>query len=249
MTNNEPGSIRVCAVVPVYRHVEFIEQVVNRLREQKLHCVLVNDGNNESDSTKLHALFTDADDVTIVDQYPNQGKGAAAYTGFKAAHSAGYTHALQVDADGQHTIEDFPKLLEISQSCPESLVTGIPSYDETVPKARLYGRYLTHFWVWVETLSFEIRDSMCGFRIYPLKATLNQLDRHLAPRMDFDTHIMVRLFWSGVRVESVPTRVTYPEDGVSNFRMWRDNVRMTALHIRLVCGMLVRSPLLLARKR
>jgi hypothetical protein len=37
-----------------------------------------------------------------------------------------------------------------------------------VPKGRLYGRYATHVWIWINTLSFEIRDSMCGYRVYPL---------------------------------------------------------------------------------
>ena len=29
----------------------------------------------------------------------------------------------------------------------------------------------------------------------------------------------------------------YPEDGLSHFRMWHDNVRITAMHTRLVLGM------------
>jgi hypothetical protein len=42
--------------------------------------------------------------------------------------------------------------------------------------------------------------------------------------------------------------VRYPLDGVSHYRMFRDNVRMTSLHVRLVLGMLVRLPMLLWRK-
>lgn len=59
-----------------------------------------------------------------------------------------------------------------------------------MPKGRLYGRYLTHFWVWVETLSLDIRDSMCGFRIYPLAATEALLrSEALGERMDFDIEV------------------------------------------------------------
>lgn len=241
-------SIKVCAVIPVYRHVQFVGEVYERVNSLGLHCFIVNDGNSEADSHALHQRFSGKSGVTVLDQYPNGGKGMAAYKGFQAAQNAGYTHALQVDADGQHCIEDYPKLRAELEYDPNALITGIPIYDDSVPKTRLYSRYITHFWVWVETLSFRITDSMCGFRIYPLAGTLKQLDRRVAPRMDFDTHIMVRMFWDGVDVRSVPTKVIYPENGVSNFRLWRDNVRLTGMHTRLVLGMLLRLPLLISRK-
>ena len=66
--------------------------------------------------------------------------------------------------------------------------------------------------------------------------------------MQFDTEILVRLFWHGTRVISVPTRVTYPSDGVSHFDLWRDNLRISAMHARLFFGMLRRLPRLLARR-
>src|SRR3546814_9671128 len=98
----------------------------------------------------------------------------------------------------------------------------------SVPKSRLYGRYITHVWVWINTLSLRIRDSMLGFRVYPLAITLQiWRTQHVGRRMDFDTEIMVRLFWADVDVLSLPTRVTYPSDGVSHFDVWRDNLRIS----------------------
>ncbi|HRE16016.1 MAG TPA: glycosyltransferase family 2 protein, partial [Rhodocyclaceae bacterium] len=122
--------------------------------------------------------------------------------------------------------------------------------DDSIPKARLYGRLLTHFWVWVETLSFAIGDSMCGFRLYPLAATLDLIDRVKIPtRMDFDIEIIVRLMWDGVPVENLPTRVTYPQGGLSHFDVLRDNVRISWMHTRLSTTMVFRLPLILWRKR
>lgn len=241
-------NIKLCAVIPVYRHVEFVESVFDRLQEFNLHCFIVNDGNTDDGRDQLHRIFANKSNATLIDQYPNGGKGKASYLGFKYAYESGFTHAVQVDADGQHNIEDLPELAKKSSLNPEALVTGVPIYDASVPKSRLYSRYITHFWVWVETLSFEIKDSMCGFRIYPLKQTLKQLDKKVSSRMDFDTDIMVRMYWDGVKVYSVPTRVIYPEDGVSNFRLWRDNVRISAMHTRLFFGMLLRLPWLISRK-
>jgi hypothetical protein len=42
--------------------------------------------------------------------------------------------------------------------------------------------------------------------------------------------------------------VTYPQDGLSHFRLGLDNWLITKMHTRLAFGMLVRAPLLLWRK-
>ncbi|HEY5806511.1 MAG TPA: hypothetical protein VIT67_01000, partial [Povalibacter sp.] len=132
---------------------------------------------------------------------------------------------------------------------PGSVICGCPVFDASIPKGRYYGRYLTHAMVWLETLSFEIRDSMCGFRLYPLDLTAPMLQPgKVGTRMDFDTEMLVKLHWRQLPMYWIETRVTYPLDGVSHFRMVLDNVRMTSLHIRLTLGMLVRLPFLLWRK-
>jgi hypothetical protein len=66
--------------------------------------------------------------------------------------------------------------------------------------------------------------------------------------MDFDTEVLVRLFWDGIGVVNVGTRVGYPTDGVSHFRMFFDNVLISRMHATLFLGMLIRAPKLLARK-
>jgi glycosyltransferase involved in cell wall biosynthesis len=240
--------IRACIVIPVYRHALTLPPLLSRIRELGLFTVLVNDGGDEAASEYLRNLRRPGE-IELCEQFPNRGKGAAVLTGLRRAAELGYTHCVQIDADGQHNPNDIPLLLAEAEQRPEALITGVPRYDASVPQHRLYARYITHFWVWVETLSLQIRDSMCGFRVYPLESTLALARRvNLGQRMDFDTEVMVRLYWRGLDVVSVPTQVTYPEGGVSNFHLWRDNLMISAMHTRLVCGMLVRLPLLLWRK-
>ncbi|GHU20338.1 hypothetical protein FACS189475_09020 [Betaproteobacteria bacterium] len=117
-----------------------------------------------------------------------------------------------------------------------------------MPKGRLYGRYLTHVWVWINTLSLRIPDSMCGFRIYPLAAVMPLLPvLARASRMDFDTEILVRLDWAAAPIVNLPVAVRYPVGGLSHFQPLRDNLRISAMHTRLFFGMLHRFPQLLAR--
>jgi hypothetical protein len=241
---------RPCLVVPYFRHENALPLLLDSLRPCGLHCFLVDDGNTGASLERLRELApAQAAWLEVVTLAPNQGKGAAVHAGCAAAARAGYTHAVQIDADGQHDAGDIPKLLGAAREHPAALVTGIPRYDASVPAVRFYGRYLTHALVWLHTLSFEVRDSMCGFRVYPLASSLALWQRRrIGRRMDFDTDVIVRLHWQGMRVISVPTRVTYPADGVSNFHYLRDNLRMISLHLRLLAGMLLRSPLLIARR-
>jgi predicted LPLAT superfamily acyltransferase len=220
--------------------------VLARLQPFELTCIIVDDGSSAETQQQLAHLTG----VTVIRLETNSGKGEAVIAGLKAAELAGFTHAVQVDADGQHCIEDIPRFLDEARKHPDSLISGMPHYDETVPKSRLYGRYVTHVWVWIETLSLSLKDSMCGFRVYPLSETLAIVARHRpGKRMDFDTEIMVRLYWAGTDSRFIRTRVIYPPDGVSHFDALRDNLRISWMHTRLFFGMLPRIPALLARRR
>jgi predicted LPLAT superfamily acyltransferase/GT2 family glycosyltransferase len=242
-------SLRPCILVPVYNHKKAIAETVAALTHYDLPVILVDDGSDDATQTVLAHLACTQPLVQLLRLPQNCGKGAAVMHGMRYACADGFTHALQIDADGQHDLRDVPKFLERGAASPAAVICGQAVYDASIPKARLYGRLVTHFWVWIETLSFAIADSMCGFRLYPLKATCALIEHErIAQRMDFDIEIVVRLAWRGLAFENIPTRITYPRDGVSHFHMFADNVRISMTHTRLVFGMLRRLPKLLLRR-
>ncbi len=238
-------------LIPVYNHEHAIGTVVQQVLAHGLHCVLVDDGSHAACQQTLERLQAVHPDCTTLLRLPvNQGKGGAALAGMRAAWQAGFTHALQIDADGQHDADAIPDFVAACKAQPDAAICGYPRYDASVRKARLYGRYATHIWVWINTLSLRIRDSMCGFRLYPLAATLAIADKsHIGRRMDFDTEIIVRMDWAGIPIVNLPIRVHYPLDGVSHFDVLRDNLRISLMHTRLFFGMLPRLPRLLWRLR
>lgn len=241
--------LRTCVVIPVYNHHSVLPTIVARLVDAGLHCFLVDDGSEERTRTVVAELSESYAGVYVHRLPENMGKGVAVLTGLRIAAEQGFSHAVQVDADGQHDVSQIGEFIRAAETDPEALVSGRPVYDASVPRARLYGRYVTHVWVWIETLSLAIEDSMCGFRVYPIRATLAVADGvSVGRRMDFDTEIMVRMYWAGVNCRFIPTHVTYPEDGVSHFKVLADNVRISAMHTRLFFGMLRRLPRLLARR-
>lgn len=233
----------------MFDHEHAVARVVAAVRAAGLHCVLVDDGSGPACARELDHLAATVPHTRVLRLPVNGGKGAAMLAGFTAAWHSGYSHGLQIDADGQHSLGDISTFIEAARREPQALICGRPLFDRSMPAVRHYGRYLTHTLVWLNTLSRSIPDSMCGFRIYPLAAVINLMaEEYIGRRMDFDVEIIVRMYWRRVPMRWLPTRVTYPLDGVSHFRMIRDNGRMVALQLRLFGGMLRRLPRLLGRR-
>lgn len=242
-------TFKPCIVIPVYNHGTEVCVLLPRLAPLGLRVYLVNDGSHDDCVALLHQAAETDDWVEVIDHAQNRGKGGAVLSGLRAASRQGYSHALQIDADGQHDPGDIPRFLTTAAENPGAVVTGQPVFDDSVPKGRLAARYLTHVWVWIETLSFSIPDSMCGFRVYPLDEVLPLAERtRLGQRMDFDPEVLVRLYWKGTPIVSLPTAVKYPLGGASHFRLFHDNLLITRMHVRLFFGMLWRAPMLLYRR-
>ena len=223
------SDFRPVVIIPSRNHGLTLGGVLEGLAPLKLPVIVVDDASDAESARELDRLAALHPEMTLLRHEVNRGKGGAFLTGLEHAVSEGYTHALQVDSDGQHDLADAPALLESARRHPGVLWSARPEYDESVPKKRLIGRYVTHVWVWIETLSFEIVDSMCGYRVYPVADTLAVIkSRPVGLFMDFDTEIMVRLYWRSLPVRFIRSRVIYPEGGRSNFRMWED---LSLIHI------------------
>ena len=244
----DSAGVKICAIVPVYRHEKTSRRVVESLVNLNVPVILIDDGNAPEGHEILVQIAKDFADVELVTHKCNRGKGAAMRSGMEAAVAAGFTHALQVDADGQHDMEAIPFFINEVREHPDDLICGYPEYDESVPKAREQGRKITNFWVAIETLSLKIPDAMCGFRIYPLSLSWPVMKCLRNNRMGVDIESIVRLAWAGLQMRFFPIKVRYPEDGVSNFRMFHDNVVISMTHTMLCFGMLFRLPLILGRR-
>jgi glycosyltransferase involved in cell wall biosynthesis len=242
--------INPCIVIPIHNHQATIASVLDQLVPFGLPCIIVDDG---SDIATRHVLEEQGKRhpwVQVLHHPRRSGKGEAVKTGLLRAHEIGFSHALQIDADGQHEVRDIPRFLAEAEAYPEALVLGKPAFGEDAPRSRRLGRRLSQFWVWVETLSLAIADPLLGFRVYPVPKVVALIQQqHLGSYMEFDPEVAVRLYWRGVLIRNVVTAVIYPQDGSSHFRLVRDNVRLSWLYIRLFFGMLYRAPGLLRMER
>ncbi|HEX3675563.1 MAG TPA: glycosyltransferase [Rhizomicrobium sp.] len=235
-----------CAVLPTHNHVDALDAILTRLETEGLQAIVIDDGSTPDIAARIRETCARHPNAEYLLRPTNGGKGAAVLSGLTRASERGFSHAVQIDADGQHDLDGLAALLAMSARYPNAVVSGVPQYDKTLPLMRRIWRPFTNFWVHVNTLSFQIVDAMCGFRVYPAAAILALPVK--GRRMDFDIEVLVKAYWAGIAVAAAPVQVRYPQGNFSNFDVLRDNVRLSALQTRLFFGMLLRSPVLLFRR-
>lgn len=208
---------------------------------------VVIDGSTDGSADALDDL-----PVRVVRRLRNGGKGAAIRSALTEALAQGFTHALTMDADGQHPTGHIQRFMAASAAAPQALVLGVPQFGPDAPALRVKGRRISNWWANLETLWTGIQDSLFGFRVYPVAPLCAAMARSSGMRgFDFDPEAAVRLVWMGVPPLNLPAPVLYVatnEGGVSHFQYGRDNALLTWMHVRLMVGMLLRLPLLVWRR-
>lgn len=239
--------MKFCLVVPVFNHAATVRSVLDDLRASvgaQQQIVVVDDGSTDASAAACENL----PGVTLLRHPKNRGKGAALLTAFRWAHQRGFSHAITVDSDGQHCPADVPRIIDAARAHPDDVIVGWRDMDAAcargmhVPARSRKGRDAARFWLRVQT-GQDIPDTQCGLRAYPLAPTLAL--RYWFKRYDFETEVLARLAWAGLRVRSVPVECIYfPADRrVSHFRPIVDTLRGVRVNIALVVRRLMPWPI------
>ena len=105
------GGVNACVLIPIFDHGETIGGVLEGLASLRLPCLVVNDGSGRETTETLTALAARLPWVEVEHLPTNRGRGAALRHGYRAAWARGFSHAVQLDADGQHDPKEVLALL------------------------------------------------------------------------------------------------------------------------------------------
>ena len=239
-------------LIPSYNPGGKALETVRAARAQWDPVWVIVDGSTDGSAEELTAMARGDPGLRVLVRERNGGKGAALLDGLIAARREGFTHALTMDADGQHPAGRIRAFMSASAAAPEAMILGDPVFDASAPRIRLRGRRIANWCTNLETLWAGVHDTLFGFRVYPI-AALIEVMRHSRwmRRFDFDPEAAVRLAWRGTPLVNLPAPVRYftaEEGGVSHFNYWRDNVLLTSMYLRLLAGFVIRLPVLIARR-
>ena len=234
---------RYCIIIPTYNNCRTVADVARRALAVCPDVIVVNDGSTDGTAGMLKDV-----NVTILVHDRNLGKGQALKTGLRYAGGKGFTHAVTIDADGQHFPEDIPALISESDRTPKNIIVGCRNLtSENMPRQNTFANRFSNFWFRLQTAQ-KLDDTQSGFRIYPLDKLYGLW--LVTSRYEAELELMVYAAWHGVRVTGVPVRVLYQPEGerVSHFRPFWDFFRITVLNTLLCFGaVLYALPLALFR--
>lgn len=230
------GNTRLCVIIPTYNNAGTIANVVESVWAFCKDIIVVNDGCTDGTNDILHSCTYP---ITIVSYSKNRGKGYALVAGFKKARAMGYSHAITIDADGQHFASDIPRFVNEMERCPNAIIVGNRNLNEkNMPRGNTFANKFSNFWFRLQT-GVSLADTQSGYRLYPL-AQLHGLNV-ITSRYEAELELLVMAAWSGVNIISVPVRVYYPpvEERVTHFRPIYDFVRISILNVILCIGAVI----------
>ncbi|MES1194944.1 MAG: glycosyltransferase family 2 protein, partial [Opitutus sp.] len=249
-----PSSSTHLVLLPSYNTGPRLAGVIREVLRHWQPVLVVIDGSTDGSEQPLLELARTQPGLSVLVLPKNSGKGAAVLAGLATARDRGYSHALVMDADGQHPAAGIAEFMAASAQHPAAMILGRPVFGADVPAARLHGRKISVGLVRLETLGAAVADPLYGFRVYPVQPLLAVLGpRRGGRRYDFDTEAAVRLFWSGIEPVNLPSPVKYftrAEGGVSHFHYLRDNLTLVRMHTRLILELaFFRWPAVLRHRR
>ena len=191
----------IVALIPGYNEAPRIGAVVE-VANRHLPVLVVDDGS--SDGTADRALAAGA---TVIEQRPNQGKGAALRAGFQRALDQGADAVLTLDADGQHDPAEIPAFLAaFAADPPPDLVIGRRNFRAMPPIRRLSNVVGGKAFSWA--VGREIADNQSGYRLIGrriLEATIDSDERGF----EFEVEMITTCIRLGGTIAWVPIRTIY----------------------------------------
>lgn len=234
--DTKPRNGEVWCALPVYNNADTVQDVASRCRKFISNVLIIDDGSEDAD---LREMFSDTD-IEVVRHAANRGKGEALRTAFHHIYNRNGAFMIALDADGQHYPEDIPLFIDTLDD--NAIILGARNkIIGEMPFMTRFGWRLSDFCTTIET-GQSVNDTQSGFRAYPVR-NVAQLPFRCS-RYDFETEVLARAAWEGAEFRSVSVRAWYPppDERVTSFCSFMDNLRITLTHTRLLARRLLLRP-------
>lgn len=215
--------MKFCAVIPCYNHGGSLGKVLSGL-PAGLPAIVVDDGSDTA---------VEAPGAGLVRFKKNRGKAEALRAGFAKAAELGFTHAITLDADGQHAPERAEDFMRLARGRPGAIIAGVRDFSRPeIPERRRFMNRFSNFWFRFET-KIELADTQCGYRAYPLEL-VGRL-RLGCSRYAYEAEILVKAAWAGAEIIPLEVPTIYTEESTRNsrYRPFRDTALISLMNTRL----------------
>lgn len=195
--------MKVCILIPAYNEARNIARLVQEIRKQGFHVLVVDDGS--ADATARLAAEAGAE---VLVNASNKGKGFSLQRGFEHIANQGvYAALITMDGDGQHALEDLSAFVALFEKGGIDIICGNRMNNpQRMPLLRLM---TNSFMSWLISLVCRQRvdDTQCGFRL-----VRTEVLRHIqlaSVGFEIESEVLIKAAKKGYRIGSVDIRTIY----------------------------------------
>jgi glycosyltransferase involved in cell wall biosynthesis len=162
---------KILVIVPAYNEQDNIQQVIFKLSSagRGWDILVINDASTDKTSDLARSTGL----ARVIDLPFNLGIGGGVQTGFRYARDNAYDYAMQFDGDGQHSVDEIDKLLDIVMNGKADVAIGSRfNQKHDGFKSSQFRRVGIRIFEWFSFILIRqrITDHTSGFRAYNRKA-------------------------------------------------------------------------------
>ena len=223
----------VLVVIPTYNERENLEPIVKRLHAvlPKAQVLVVDDGSPDGTGELADKLAAADDRIHVLHRTEKAGLGAAYVAGFNWGLDHDYAVLVEMDADGSHSPEDLPRMLDALSDADLVIGSRYVTGGKVVnwPKSREFFSRTANFYSRV-ALGMRINDITAGFRAYRREALEKiKLGNVASAGYCFQIDLSVRTVEAGFTVVEVP--ITFTDRTIGESKMTGDVVREALIRV------------------
>ena len=213
--------MKLLVIIPNYNDERHLYTLIDRIKAKVDIKILVIDDGSKKEPSLDKSIYYLRNEM-------NKGKGYSLNKAFMFADKLGYTHAITMDADLQHSPDNVEAFL--NQDSAIDLVLGYRSFKSPMPLMRIASNYITTKFIQFSSGCNKVLDSQCGFRRYNLKKVKSFDCREMG--FHYESEILIKMIsLDKTTVENVKVDTIYGDES-SSISSFRDTMKFIALIIR-----------------
>jgi len=210
-------------LIPSYNSNKQLQKLIHQIKEQyKNQIIVIDDGSPQS-------VELEYNDISLIQNESNRGKGLSLKRGFDFARQKGFNHVVTMDSDLQHDPEELSVFLDSKSNL--DFVLGYRERNRNMPISRKFSNWITSLIISSLT-GVKIIDSQCGYRRYSLRAIDNI--RFLETGFQFESEVLIKGVNACSKVGQVKVSTIYDKNNKSYIKHFSDTLKFIRLIVRSI---------------
>ena len=219
-------SLDTAILIPSYNSNKQLDQLIKKIKDKLNNQIIVIDDGSPN------PIKTNYNDISLIQNEDNMGKGLSLQRGFQFAKQKGFKNVITMDSDLQHNPDELSLFLDVQDDV--DFVLGYRERDASMPISRKFSNWITSKIISSLT-KITIKDSQCGYRRYSLSAIEN-FD-YTETGFQFESEILIKAINEKSIVEQVKVSTIYDKNNKSYIKHFSDTIKF----IRLIINSIMRK--------